>query len=889
MTEQQLPHQATINKPRSISPIWFLPIVAAILGLWILSKNISNASTTIQIHFNNAEGIIVDKTRIRYKGVIVGTVKKIELDTSSGVNVLAKIESHAKFMLREKTKFWLVSPKASLTSISGLDTLFSGSYINLQPGNGDEASNFDAVTEQPITIPDNALLINLKSDNAGSISVGTPLFYKKIQVGEVARIRLDKSADFVNIKVFINKKYKHLIKVDSKFWSISGLKANISASGIDFKLDSLTSLIAGGITFSSPRESEILADKTTFTLFDNINDSDAGIDIKLTLNNITNLPKGAGIMFKGHGIGRITEITYSPEQQQFVAHASINPQFSDMVTEGAQFWIEKTALSFSKIENVGNIIKGDYIGFKPANKSTTPATLKYSFMVQSSAIPTSPALSLTLLTDDASGLNVGDPITYQGINIGRIAKLNFAADGKFIESKINIDHQFQYLINARSQFYLLSGVNLKASLKGLEVQSAPLENLISGGIGLYNKHPIKQTAKSATLKDDIRFRLYPSKALAKLGKNVFSKALNISLLSKQLPSLSEGSPVYYHKFPIGEVTGFTIDKSGLMRTKLAIKGQYKHLITEQSLFWNISGFKLDAGLSGVKVEAESLLSIISGGIAVQDAPTNIETRFKNGAYKLFDDYQKAVQPDQRITITFDEGYELEVGTQLRLKGLVVGEIAALNLNDKGYVEASADIYPQFVTQVSVHGSRFWIIRSELSMSGAKNLSTLVTGVYLNVLPGHGKFTTQFQGEPGAPSLASKNIGLPIVLLVANAGSTDISSPVYHRQIQIGEVIDKQLTPDASGVEITLNIYPQYSHLIRENSIFWPASGFNLDIGITGASLKSTSLTSLIKGGINMSTSDKVALQPAADAFSRFDLSTDFDKSWLKWKLAIPKP
>ena len=103
------------------------------------------------------------------------------------------------------------------------------------------------------------------------------------------------------------------------------------------------------------------------------------------------------------------------------------------------------------------------------------------------------------------------------------------------------------------------------------------------------------------------------------------------------------------------------------------------------------------------------------------------------------------------------------------------------------------------------------------------------------------------------------------------------------------MIAKKLSPDASGVEIIINIYPQYSHLIRENSIFWPASGFNLNIGITGASLKSTSLTSLIKGGINMSTPDNTALQPMSDAFTLFKLKKQMNENWLDWKLSIPKP
>lgn len=888
MNNQSSATQAKIEKVRSLSPIWFLPFIAALLGGWVLYQNISHSNVEVKIHFENAESILVDKTKIRYKGVIVGAVKKIKLNAAGGVDIIAEIESHATFMLRDETKFWLVSPKASLTAISGLDTLFSGSYINLQPGEGDQADEFHALNEQPISIPDNALLINLKSNTAGSITVGTPLFYKKIQVGEVAQIRLNSSGQYVDIKAFIETKYRHLIKSESKFWNISGLSANISRAGVDFKLSSISSLIAGGITFSSPQKSPAVSADTQFELFESIDKTKMGLEIELLLNNITNLPKGAGIIFKGHGIGRITDIQYSVSRKQFVAHAVINPQFSDMITTGAQFWLEKTSISFSKIANLGNIITGDYIAFLPS-KSKSSDKPQTEFTVKQTQSPEHPVLPLTLRTEDATGLNPGDPITYQGVKIGQLNQLDFSSNGRFIESTITINHQYQYLITKKSKFYLLNGVNLQASLKGLKMQTAPLENILSGGIGLYNATAVKKSSRRSTGVENHPFRLYPSKEMAKLGKNVFSKPLTVSLLSQQLPSLSEGSPVYYHKFPIGEVSSFSIDESGLMRTNLTIKGQYKHLISKHSVFWNISGFNIEAGLSGLNIEAESLLSIAAGGIAVDIATEKTNNKYANGAYRLFDNHQQATQPTQTIRIEFEQAYDLHVGSKLRFKGLVIGEIKALTLNKENRVQALAELQPQFSKQVARHGSRFWIVRSQLSLSGAKNLSTLVSGVYLNVFPGKGKPSRDFIGEGDAPTLALQKSGLPIILLADNAGSTNISSPVYHRQIQIGEVINKQLSDDASGVEITINIYPQYAHLIRKNSTFWPASGFNLDVGISGASLKSSSLTSLIKGGISMSTSDKQKLHPASEPFARFKLKKELNEKWLQWKLTIPKP
>jgi len=882
--------QAETDKKHGLSPIWFLPIIAGLLGIWIIFQNIAHSTQTIIIHFDTADGIIVDKTHLRYKGVIIGTVKKVELDVEGGVNVSAKIESHATFMLRKKTKFWLVSPKASLTDISGLDTIFSGSYINVLPGNGSEETHFTAAQDQPVIIPANALRINMTKEDASAIDNGTPIFYKKIKVGEVSRVRLDKGGEFVNIQAFISKKYKYLVKENTQFWNISGLNANISAGGIDLKLDSLTALIAGGITFSSPKEGPPLKNGKIFQLFEDIDKAQAGIVIELVLDQITNLPTGAGIIYKGLGIGRITNIRYSRENEYFIAEATINPEFSEMITENAQFWIEKTSLSFSNIKNLGNVITGDYIDFSPEELAEGESgKIATKFVVQSSQAPATDAHPIILLTKNATGISVGNSVSYLGIKIGRVSQLKYSDDGRFIETYVLIDKQYDYLVNKKSQFFLLSGVNVKASLrKGIEVQTTPFEQMISGGIGLYNPSNMKKSGKVTPLPKNQKFRLYPSREMAKLGRNVFSNGYNIFVLSKVLPTVSEGSPVYYHKFPIGKVTKISMDKSGLMRTKINVDSQYKHLINQHSVFWNTSGIRISGGLSGLKVETDSLLSIAAGGISVDDGQPEVDNRFASGAYKLFDNHEQATEIPHQLTLTFDQAYDLKTGSKVRLKGVVIGEINSIKLNEANKVEATANIKGEFAEQVLRKNSRFWIIKSDLSLSGAKNLGTLISGVYINVQPGKGTKATQFNGESDAPTLDSHKIGLPIIIIADNAGSTDIGSPVYYRQIQIGEVTGKKLSKDTAGVQISLNIYPKYRHIIRSNSIFWPASGFNLDVGITGASLTSTSLTSLIKGGISMSTPDDEALQPQASSYQKFMLQKEMDDDWLEWKLAIPQ-
>ena len=420
------------------------------------------------------------------------------------------------------------------------------------------------------------------------------------------------------------------------------------------------------------------------------------------------------------------------------------------------------------------------------------------------------------------------------------------------------------------------------------MNSKPLQNIIQGGIALYNESPITKKNVQTLYQSKRPFYLYTSKEMAKLGKDAFAEPLNLKLLSKNLPSVSIGSPVYYHKLQVGEVSDLRLHNSNLMQTSININAKFKHLISKKTVFWNISGFEIDAGLSGIKVNAESLLALATGGIALEFSPSATSNITSEGQYRLFDSYQQATQPPKQIILMYDDASDLKVGNKAKLKGLEVGEVSQLTLNQNNKVMVTLDIDPEYFDKVAKKGSRFWVVRSDISLSGAKNLSTLISGVFINIQAGDGEKNITFKGEHNAPILALHKTGLSIILVANNAGSTGITSPIYHRQIQIGEVIEKRLNDDASGVEIVINIYPEYVHLIRTNSIFWPASGFNLDIGITGASLKSTSLTSLIKGGINMSTPDDEALQPPSQAFSTFKLKSEFDEDWLQWKLKIPK-
>lgn len=162
-----------IVKKKLFSPIWLLPIVALALGAWLGLKSIKESGIEVRIHFPSASGMDVGKTLVRYQGLTVGKVVDISIDEElQGVNVDVLMDYRAEPFLRDETKFWLVTPKASITGVEGLDALFSGNYIGIQPGDGDSRYSYEAERSAPAVLPSNdGLVVELSADRLGSLDV----------------------------------------------------------------------------------------------------------------------------------------------------------------------------------------------------------------------------------------------------------------------------------------------------------------------------------------------------------------------------------------------------------------------------------------------------------------------------------------------------------------------------------------------------------------------------------------------------------------------------------------------------------------------------------------------------------------------------------------------
>jgi len=236
------------------SPIWFIPMVAVLIGAYMLYTGVASSGIEISIQFQSGEGIEAGSTKVMFKGLPVGVVKDITVNEDlQGITVKAKIDKNAASLLKNHSTFWLVQPQISLSGVSGLDALVSGNYIAIQPGGDDSTTEFVALQAAPpldATTP--GLHLRLDADTLNSIAEGTNVYYRKIPVGEVKSFELNEKGDGVHVNVHIKKQFAKLVNKNTRFWNSSGISVSGDFTGIKVQAESMVSIITGGISFETP-------------------------------------------------------------------------------------------------------------------------------------------------------------------------------------------------------------------------------------------------------------------------------------------------------------------------------------------------------------------------------------------------------------------------------------------------------------------------------------------------------------------------------------------------------------------------------------------------------------------------------------------------------------
>ena len=269
-----LPHATVVAKRGSrISIVWIIPLLAAVIAVGIAVQRVVSEGPTISIVFRNAQGIEAGKTFVKYKDVNIGQVTAVQLSENyTQVTVTAKIAKSAAGLMVEDAAFWVVEPRVTLSGVSGLGTLLSGNYIGFEAGKSDsERHSFTGLNLPPTLTGDQpGRQFVLKAANLGSLGIGSPVYYRRLQAGQVVAYQLASDGQAVDITVFVQAPYHQYVNPGTRFWNASGLNVSVGAEGVDVRTQSLVSLIAGGLAFETPPfapPAEAAGANAVFTLY----------------------------------------------------------------------------------------------------------------------------------------------------------------------------------------------------------------------------------------------------------------------------------------------------------------------------------------------------------------------------------------------------------------------------------------------------------------------------------------------------------------------------------------------------------------------------------------------------------------------------------------------
>jgi paraquat-inducible protein B len=246
--------RARVSRARPLSLVWVVPIIAAAVVIGLGWRALVLRGPSITISFDAGEGIQSGQTRIRRKDVDLGTVESVRLTRDlSRVIVRARMLRSAAPYLNERTQFWIVRPRVSAEGISGLSTLVSGVYIEMNPGGGASKSEFAGLEQPPVLQPDTpGRSFTLHATQLSSLNQGTAIFYRGLSVGEILGYTLDQKTQKIDIYAFVRAPYNRLVHADTRFWNASGLDISLGAQGVHMVASSWQQLLSGGVEFHTP-------------------------------------------------------------------------------------------------------------------------------------------------------------------------------------------------------------------------------------------------------------------------------------------------------------------------------------------------------------------------------------------------------------------------------------------------------------------------------------------------------------------------------------------------------------------------------------------------------------------------------------------------------------
>lgn len=714
--------------------------------------------------------------------------------------------------------------------------------------------------------------ITLHTKDAVGITEGkTPVIFKGGEIGKVKKIETSSDLQKVLLTIEMDKNIEPHLVEDVSFWvekaaveagRVTGLETLLSGSYIGMQLGSSD---ASCRTFIALPHRPPVAGNAP------------GLHLTLQADFLYSVQVGSGIYHKSVMIGTVQSYKLN-DMGKVSINIHIKPEYARLIKEGSRFWnvsgIEiKGGISDLKVHiaSLAAIIKGGIAVATPDSlTSDPPATNGQIFTLFEDADSAKYGINLNLELITAEGLREGvTRLIYRGMDVGVVQRITINRNAKHtVTASVLLDPRASVILKSGTKFFL---VKPEVSLKGVQ----NLDTLIDGTYITFIPGDGKRQD------DFVVYEENPGDFYAK----EHADGQIVKLLSVNSGSIAVGSPILYKKISVGKITNFTLreDSDDVLITGVVSK-KYARLLRRNSLFYNASGIRVTAGLeSGLKLQTDSLESIVAGGVSFYTPEKGKRAPDKH-VFTLYDDLTAAQQSDRKkVIIHFKESVGLKPGVQVKYNGNSIGQVTKLKYENKMTtirVEAMLDKEAEDLLRA---GTQFWLVRPEFSLAGTQHLDTLVAGPYIAVEPGGGKLKTEFNAVNEAQAQAKRRKGLRIILETDDLHSVQVGSPIYYRHVQVGKVVDFELSPTFQKVFLQTVIYEEFKPLIRENTKFWDASGIQVSGGIfSGLSVSTESMDALMTGGITLATPEGEKMGGFVTAGQHFMLYGEAEEHWTEW-------
>jgi paraquat-inducible protein B len=730
--------KAVLRKRLIVSPIWFLPLIALCIGIWLLISSYLDSGIEITVHLQGAEGVTAGKTKVLYKGIQVGTVRDVVMDRDlDGVDIKVEMDRVTKKGLVEDTMFWIVKPEVSAGRITGLDTLVSGAYITLRMGSSTKPErHFTGLPEPPPMGEDTpGLHIHLKTKTLYSLQRGSYVYSRNLRIGKVDDYQLNQDGSIM-VDIFIEPEFSHLIRKESRFWNASGLSITGDLhNGLNVNVESMASLIYGGLTCDTPKalqDAPPAQNGQTFQLYKDFADAEYGIPMTLRLASGDGIVPGrTKVMFRGLKAGIVRSIDINHDEFHTVtATILLDPRAEKILRANSKFRVVRPQVSLSGIKNLETLISGAYITFQVGDGERQD-----HFIVDSSPMPKvflRPGERFRLESEDGGSLSLGSPVLYRNQEIGEVTDIRLNASGDDIVTEILIYDDHTGLINRTTRFYNVSGLRLDASLQGVSLQVASLNSMVAGGISFLTPG----AGEPAT--EEQSFPLYTNREEALQAGSLF-----LTLEFADGRDISKKTKIKYKGVSIGALvrTWYDPDKDKVF-AKAAVQKRMSKLFRRSTDIWLVTP-KVD--FSGVK----HLDTLVSG--AYLDLRPGYGRQTSRFTVRTSEPKLSGPQPGLHLVLEAERIGSLKKGSPIYFRQVGIGRVTGIELGPTAQTVWIHTVVAPEYSPLVYRSSRFW------NAGGVKVIAGLFSGVSVetesleSIMAGGVSMATPEERDMGTPA------------------------------------------------------------------------------------------------------------------------------------------